>query len=526
MLKYADSAQMYWLRVALAAEGFNKNVTSKAMYAVLELYYLNNGVYDVVNQVNFDNAIWTEGMKGFRNPAHRTVEFYVSKIWPGQLPDALPIVTDNKAIIEPIQQIWEWSDWSTKKQLSSRWFSLFGDLFIKTATATPAGSDDVSRVYLQNIKPYYVTSMDLDERGFLVYLRLDVPKMVRDANGKTSTIYHTELWDKSGDSYRKWIHDRGDEADIGHLGTPDIERAITDFGFDFIPFVHAKFQDVGDKRGVGAFTHALDKIDEANRQATRLPQMLFRYNRPLWAASAGGMDKTGRPLPPPRIGRDNTGTQESDTITIGDDTLLTLPGASTLEPLVPNINYTDALAILQDHMMELEKDLPELAYYRLRDLGSDISGRAIRLLLSDAVDKAAEARGNAESALARAHAMALTIGAQHGLFKRSIGTFEKGSFEHTFGERPIIPRTEKEKAEEVTSWTTAGVPLITALKRAGWSDDEIKQMEKDKKAEDEQKQNSFAEMALAAQRRFDAGNNPPQNGGDGEDQQDGQQAPA
>jgi hypothetical protein len=53
---------------------------------------------------------------------------------------------------------------------------------------------------------------------------------------------------------------------------------------------------------------------------------------------------------------------------------------------VPNINYEAALHVLQDHMIELEQDLPELVLYRMRD-GRDLSGRAVRLMLAPAIKR-------------------------------------------------------------------------------------------------------------------------------------------
>ena len=65
----------------------------------------------------------------------------VPKIWPGPLPAALPIVTENQAIIEPIQQVWTWSNWGSEKQAAARWFACYGDMFLKVATK----SDDAGK---------------------------------------------------------------------------------------------------------------------------------------------------------------------------------------------------------------------------------------------------------------------------------------------------------------------------------------------------------------------------------------------
>jgi hypothetical protein len=501
---------MYWLRVSLAAQSLTASeVSPTTMYRALELYYLSNGIYDQIAQYALENAIWTEAMKPFRNPAHRAVEFYVSKLWPGNLPDALPVTTENKLIIDPISQIWKWSNWAVKKQLAARWLSLFGDNFIKIATKANPLTGRPARVYMQLIKPENVTDFEVDERDNLTWAKIDVLQAT-STTANPSTYWLTEVWDKAAGMMRIFKHNRGPSAMISDLGNPIDQHTLDEFGIDFIPIVHAKFQDIGEKRGIGCFVHALDKIDEANRQATRLAQMIFRYNRPTMAVS-GGTDAAGRPLPAPRLGNENSGTSDSDTVTVGDDMIMRLPGSSKIEHLVPPINFDASLSVLKDQMAELEQDLPELSYYNLKDLGANISGRAVRLLLSDAVDKALEARGNAENALARAHQMALTIGVQAGIFS-NIGTFEAGDFDHTFADRPIIPITEDEQATMIKDMAAGGLPMVTALRRASWTASEIKDMQKDQAADDKRKTKTLGQALLDNARNFDQGGNPPDQG--------------
>lgn len=523
MFRYADSTVMKWLNVANASFAAINAPTPAQMYAALQLYYLNNGLYDAVSQSLQENGIWTEAMKGLKNPAFRVVEFYVSKIWAGKLPDALPILTDNDAIIDPIHKIWEWSNWSQKKQVFVRQFATFGDALGKVAVRNDDAGNP-SRVYFQLILPLYMTEIENDERGYLTYIRLDIPQTEKTERGDRPYTY-TEIWSKETQQMTVYKHDKSADTPVSRLGSPVEVVPFSDYGIDFVPFVHAKFIDTGEERGLGSFAHALDKIDELNRMATRLHQMLFRYNRPLFSVSANALDSSGRPLPPPRIGSENTGTESEDVITLGDDTFIRLPGLSKIDALVPPIDYASHLAAIEAQSAEIERDLPELAYYRLRDKG-DISGVAVRLLLSDAIDRALEARGNAETALARLDAMALTIAQNVNLIK-SVGSYEDGDFEHKFAERDVIPLTESEQYESINAAITAGIPLVTALRRAGWTDAEIAQMEKDKKKEEKERQNNLATALLENQRRFDQGQNPPGSPGSPppEDENEDESAP-
>lgn len=67
-----------------------------------------------------------------------------------------------------------------------------------------------------------------------------------------------------------------------------------------------------------------------------------------------------------------------------------------------------------------------------------------------------------------------------------------------------LPRTEAETTDiEVRS----GIPLTTSLRRGGWSEAELAQMEVDRQAEAAGEQTTLAQALLEAQRRFDGGEN-------------------
>ena len=481
-----------------------KELHPRELYELLEAYYENNGLYDYMSYTMHASAIWKEALKSLRNPAGRVTEFYPMHLWPGTLPEALPIVTDNQRIVEAIQQVWKWSNWAANKQLAARWLALYGDMFIKVAQ-----SDDLGQVYFQLIEPEYVTSFDKDHRDFLTYIRVDIPRTQREADGSLRHYTYTEVWDKPAVSFRAWEHERGPDDSVEQLGRPILERVLApgngpDFvGVDFVPFVHAKFRDIGDERGVGAFTLSLDKIDEVNRKATRLAQMIFRYNKALFALRANGVDASGRPLPAPRIGGATGDAGAGDTIELGDDRLLRLPGTSELQSLVPPVDYQAHLDALKADLDELEQDLPELTYYRLRETGN-LSGRALQLLLAPAIKKAEEARGNAEAALIRANEMALSIGANAGIFS-GIGAYESGDFEHHFQKRDVLPISDIEQAEESKLYVEMGVPLKTALRRQGWSEADLEQLAADQQAQQAAQQETLAAAVLKAQRAMDAG---------------------
>jgi|SRR5579859_86525 len=484
--RYVNPQPLYGLRPAQALPPIGRLHTLRAaeMYRILRAYYFSNGMWDVIEDVLRRQGISREALKPLRNPAYRVVEFHAGHLWPGALPAALPIMADRDEIIKPIQQVWSWSNWAGEKQVAARHSALYGDLFIKVAQ-TP----NLKRVYMQTIEPEHVTDFDTDERGFITYARFDVPRLRRNQDGTSSGYLHTEEWSKETGLFRVWesntLFTTYEYTDVSELGEPKTQVEIASMGIDFVPVVHAKFIDIGEDRGMGSFVPALDKIDEACRTVTRLHQMLFRNLGGVWALKANSLDGTGRPMPPPRI-NDTDGTTDDDgTITLGDDKLLKLPGLSELQSLVPSIDYDAALAILNAQMHELEQDLPELEMYRISESGN-LSGRAVRLMLAPAIARLTEARGNAEAALIRADQMALTMGANAGLW--DVGTYEDGDFEHSFEERDILPNDELERAQAqqadgaaLASYVSAGMPLEVAVQEVwGWTPERAAQFTVDR----------------------------------------------
>jgi len=473
----------------------------RTQYDYLRAYYLNNGLYDQLRAgVGYG---YDEQIKSLRNPAFRVVEFYAAKTWPGPLPSSLPILADRPIIIPAIEQIWAWSNFGAQKQDIARSFPQYGDMFLKVATRADERGF-VNRVFIQNLQPQTVTDFSADERDYVTYFRTDTPQVQRNPiTGEDEPYTITEIWDKAAMSFRLWRHDHGVDVATNQLGDQDELHDIREFGIDFPPIVWQPFHHIGGGRGMAAITPALDKIDEANRQATQLHRILFRNNRALWASTGGGRDANNRPVAALDIGSTRTlamsnGADEAD--------IINLPGDYTLTPLIPNINYSAALSILQDQMIEIRQDLPEMIYSQLQDQ-TQLSGVAIRYLMEAAIDRLLEARGNAETALRRAHEIALTMGANVGLDKfRGIGNYLNGDFEHSFMERPVLTPAELERAQIMQTYTSAGVPLDTAAARAGWSQDERDEMSAAVDKASAAANAGIAAALLNAQEAQDAGN--------------------
>lgn len=447
------------------------------LYRLLRLFALNNGLYEELARSNVVLGRATAQIKAIRNPVPAALDFWAAKLWP----DPLVVVSENEAIIAPIEQVWQWSNWSSRRRTAARWCALYGEYFIKVQADQQKG-----RVWFELLEPMYVTDFEEDPRGYLTFVRLDIPK-VDDTREVRRVWTHTETWSSDEQAYRRWETD-GDASGrrIRDLGTPAEEAALSVFGIDFVPFVRTPFSDVGEKRGIGAVQLAIEAIVEADISATNLHAMLYQDAEGAWVLKSVGVDANGRPLPPPSVGSatadGSSGRQSDNTIQVGKRSFWRLGGNQELQSVVPDIDYPGALTILQDHDEQLERLIPALSYTRISELsGADLSGRAIRYKLSGVVDQVLGVRTTALEKLAQADMMALTLGQANRIpgFEQGIGTFEGGELAHEFEVHEVIPLGENEQAETETllaqafgQWTTAGLPMAEALRRAGYTEEE------------------------------------------------------
>lgn len=415
-----------------------------SLYNLLDEYYSNNTLYEF--RIGTYNNAYMESIKGLRTSVHRSVEFFASHI-----ATDISIVSEDQ--LKPsIQQFLDWSDFENTKRKLIRQFALYGDIFLKIVS-------EEDKVYFQTINPKNVSSFDEDSKGNVIEIQIDTTVEIDEKH-----LTRTEKWETEYDGITMsvWYHNMGFNVDTELLGQPQEFSDYTSLGY--IPIVHGKFSDFGDKYGAGCVQHALIKIDDLNRQATRLQSVLYRYNKPIWAVSSNSVDANGRPIPAPKI---NVGGQTGDNFDLKDDSLFYLPGNASMTPMIPNINYADALAILMSHADEIEQDLPELRYYTLKASGQ-ISGTAIRNLLQGAIDRAEEAQNNLESSLEKVIRMGLEIGRGMGLFALNMADFV---FQLDGGD--VFPQDPLEMANTLQILVNSGIPLPVAMRKVGFTEIEI-----------------------------------------------------
>jgi len=499
--------------IATAARTSVVRLGERALYAALKTYY---AVLELRDRANMASAEPTS--KPLRNPVNRLVEFYVTHVWGGDLDEALQIQFEDgnakaEAVESRITQIWAWSQWASKKQFAVREFTLTGDLVLKVVGVPQPEAD--RRVYLQIIPSDAVTHLEIDERGVVTYIKIDVPKLRRNERGEYESYTHTEEWglDIGG---RIWEHDKGSDAQIQSLGTPKeiFSLAIEEGGTGtpgFLPFVHAKFRDVGETRGMNPFFATIPKIDEADAVASKLHRMVFRFKSVLWALEQNALDSSGRPIPAAKLTED--GTTTSTQLTLGQERFVSVNG--TMKCLVPPIDLNDANAILRDQVEEISKDLPELLYYEAMNKTTQLATATLRIMLAPAIARVLEVRGNAETALARANMIALTMAQNMGIdgfSPEQIGTYESGEFRHTFKPREVMDLSRLEKAEAETAELEAdklkievGLPLEFVLRERGYTADEIAEIKRMRDKDKLDNANLSQVLLDRAMQRFNAG---------------------
>lgn len=455
-------------------------------YTLSDLYY-DGEVYRQINEnmlPSLMSDLKGEKIRELENPTEQAVEFHAAHLFPGMLPDALPLRSDNLARIGPaIRTIWKESNWNFNKQVYARWLPLYADAFLKAAQRP---SDRAP--FMQLTHPSIVTDFEKDDPGNLIWIWLETEVEKNDGG----LVVRNETWDLATGMRRIWYASAyGSEwedrtlVDTDEIDDPqaNTQKAIESFGIDFLPFVHAVFMpDLKDPkgRGVSAIARKVAQVDELNRMVSTIHDRYFRYGKPDKAVMAGESGRTA-----PRLERNDSrpslarsSVDGSTMITEDGEKLYRFPGMTHMEYLVANLPYLEGLELIRARQKRLSENWAELRYFEDVDQG-DPSGVARRNRLAPAISRTTEARGNAEEAMIRCQKMCLTLGSVASVEGfEDIGTFDAGDFEHEFTPREIMPRSEEEeqgalalRLENAARMRALGRSQPEIVKFLGWTDD-------------------------------------------------------
>jgi hypothetical protein len=455
-----------------------RELSHRDLCQVLTAYAQVNGCYETLRALRFYVDADTANLKPVRNPCPAILGFFSSKAWPEPL-ELKTEVANPDALTAAIEQVWQWSNWGQRRRAAAYTLAMLGECFIKIVA-----SREKQRVWFELIDATYVCDFEVDERDYLTWLRLDVPKCEINHNtGERRYYTRTEVWSVEDGTYRVWDTDGDAYAKaLDDLGAeiPEESGTLAELGITFLPFVRIPFSDTGEKRAIGAIQPAIEAITESDLMATNHHQVLFQDLEGATVIERDGTDANNRPLPPVQVaaaqptfdalGREinGTGRHADGSVQVGKRSFWSLPAGSRLTFPVPPIDFAASLATLKDHDEYLERIAPSLTYARVAMMsGPDLSGRALRYKLSASIDQALEVRSNLLTGLKQADEIALTLGQMIGLPDfRNLGQFDAGDFEHTFVERDVIDEGDLEEAQAslargqaAQAYAQAGVPL-------------------------------------------------------------------
>lgn len=416
-------------------------------------------------------------IRGIYNPAYRLGEFWKAHLWGGRLdvdagdgkslPSALPVDTDNEELRSAIAQVWRWSNWQIAKQIVPLYGSIMGDVVLQVV-------DDVKRqkVYIQPLHPGILKDVEVDAWGNVKAYELEEQrphperretpcnygeKATRDGD---DVIYQTLL---DGKPYA-W------QGDLAEWREP----------YGFIPMVLIQHNNVGLDFGWSELHAGRGKFQEADDIASKLSDQIRKMVDAPWLFS--GVDKpkgsTKTVGDAPTMNMPAPGREESPVIYA--------PAGAAAQPLVAPLDITSAGNHIHSILAEIERDYPELQM-DIWTAGGATTGRALRIARERVSTKVEERRAIYDDSLARAQMMAVSIGGFRkyaGFAGFGLESYQKGDLAHSIGERPIFKVDPLDEIEnDAAFWQAAnaaikaGMPLLVYLKRQGWTEDDIAELE-------------------------------------------------
>lgn len=407
------------------------------------------------------------------NPTYRLGEFWKAMTWGGMLDDeagmtgAIPIQTNNEALRPVIARLWRESNWNVNKDIMTLQGSILGDVGIKIV-------DDAQRglVRLEVIHPGMIRDVQVDPAGYVKGYELEEETTGPDGRKHT----YTEIASRDGDLvvYQTLIDGRPGAWQTDAAGDLVDTWSVP---YTFTPFVILQHNNVGLEWGWSEIHPLRSKIHESDDLASKIhdqirkmvdaPFLFAGVKKPSTQPETSGATPTqSRPEP---------GREEIPAIYSTD------PAASAT-PLVAPLDLAASTQELQQVLSEIERDYPELQM----DIWSaqNTSGRALRTARQRAEIKVKQRRGAYDSAIERAHQMAIAIGGWRGYPGYEgfgLESFDRGALDHSVADRPVFSRDPMDDIEQAAAFwdaagraINAGVALEAYLAEMGWDEERIR----------------------------------------------------
>jgi hypothetical protein len=418
----------------------------RARYALLWNYYTNQ----IFEQFSF----WREYIDQFRlyrnvrsiyNPYGRLVDFYVGSVYPGRLtidagnlpdgiPNAIPFSADTSDQLKAaVGQIWQWSNWQTKKNLMIRFAASVGDCLVEVV-------DDVERqkVYNKVTWPGLVDEIELNDAGDVVYYSLQY--VAADDDG-----HEYEYRKETGKDYIRTYRD-------GNLTGFDGFAAERPNYYGFIPAVWVRHKDVGGDFGAPVMGYSIGKIDELNSIMTHLHDHIHKtIENPfiLWS--------NGEILPAFAADARLTGDADDDDPDAREQDLMFLKGPQdgAVDTLAGTIDLAEALDAAAKLIAEIEHDNPELVMYDQLRTMQQVTGPGANRMVGDTYAKLEESASGYDMQSIKLFQMSVAIAGENlrrGYWRNptaaqrkfdgfDLQSYERGDLGMEILPRPVVPVT-------------------------------------------------------------------------------------
>jgi hypothetical protein len=415
--------------------GWDTYRARSARYLINNRYY-NNQAYNTINAyvaaMIYQKKLYKH-IRGVRNPIASSIDFFVSKIYPGSLDmetaqtGAVPLQAD-KRIRDAIIALWDASNFATLRNIYVREGATSGDTFIKLVNDAQDGC-----IYQEIVPPAHVTSYKRDQQGNITYAVIEYLQY-ENTILNTMPFAYQEVIEADGYQTHTATYKNGKpHAYYSDENGKPLQEWDTDYGF--VPLLLAQHTNLGLNSGACAFQTAIPKVDEINAQATLLDDQINKAVNVVWLMSGVGKGNGERGTDEPELTLNNDSKTNVNIIKAGKDARATA--------LIADINIADALKNIESLESSLEREMPELALYKLWD-AQQISGVAVNKLYDPVVSRVKLARSNYDDTLVRCHQMAISMGAYHGYPEYAgfgVDDYMLGNLTHSIKDRTVFDDT-------------------------------------------------------------------------------------
>lgn len=444
----------------------------------------------------------TKHIRSIYNPAGRMGDFYQGHIWGGSLdqlagdgesePSALPIITDNEAIREPIAKLRIDSKWQSNKDICTLWGSVLAECGVRCVDDPEKG-----QVRKELVHPSHLATVHFDEQhNVKAYL---IRKWVEIRDGKPMDLDPT-----MGGMYRGPLAVYAERCTRdGDLvvfetfknGKPFAWNGVEDqwtVPYGFVPLVVASHRSIGLDWGVNCFHGGLPQFVEVDDQASCLgDNNRKKLNGPWYISGARGKSEvtssvTDRSQRTPQQNRDDPEPSRTEM------NLLYGPELSKPWSMTSDIDIAGMCEHIAAILSGIEKRYPEL----LADTGTGgaITAEAVRNARQIAGTRVQLVRPAYDDMEVRTNQMCLSIGGfrkYKGYEGINLDSFKAGKLDHQIGHRAVFSVDPLDSLNEdtvvmanVNAAVKVGIPLAVALERyAGWSEEDLTKLKAAKAAE-------------------------------------------